>query len=144
MSSNNRNIEPAELLTLYWNYYQLHAEQRMKITELFIAVETVLFSVYAAMFGKNLSLSIIISIAIFIIGMICFFLDIRSTTLLHECRIAIRELESRFMPNYSQNMRLFTCVKNNEGILHFAKLIRGCYLSVSLAGILMIVIAVLA
>lgn len=144
MSSNSRNIEPAELLTLYWNYYQLHAEQRMKITELFIAVETVLFSVYAAMFGQNLSLSIIISIAIFIIGMICFFLDIRSTALLHECRIAIRELESRFMPNYSQNMRLFTCVKNNEGIIHFAKLIRSCYLSVSLAGILMIVIAVLA
>lgn len=144
MSSNSRNLEPSELLTLYWNYYQLHAEQRMKITELFIAVETILFSVYAATFGQSLSLALIISIAIFIIGMICYFLDVRSTMLLHDCRIAIRELESRFMPNYSQNMRLFTCVKNHEGLIRFSKLIRGCYLSVGLAGIVMIVIAILA
>lgn len=144
MSSNSRNLEPSELLNLYWNYYQLHAEQRMKITELFITVETILFGVYAAMFGKNLSLTLIISIAVLVIGLICYFLDVRSTMLLHDCRIAIRELESRFMPNYSQNMRLFTCVKNHEGIIHFARLIRGCYLSVSLAGIIMIIIAVLA
>ncbi len=144
MSSNSKNLEPSELLNLYWNHYQLHAEQRMKITELFIAVETVLFGVYAATFGQNLPLSIIISIAVLIIGMICYLLDVRSTMLLHDCRIAIRELESRFMPNYSQNMRLFTCIKNHEGLIHYARLIRGCYLSVSLAGIIMIVIAVLA
>ncbi len=144
MPSNSRNLEPSELLNLYWSYYQLHADQRMKITELFITVETVLFGVFAAMFGKNLSLMLIISIAVFIIGLICYFLDVRSTMLLHDCRVAIREIENRFMPNYSQNMRLFTCVKKHEGLIQFSKIIRSCYLSVSLAGIAMIIISVLA
>lgn len=144
MPSNSRNLEPSELLNLYWNYYQLHADQRMKITELFITVETVLFGVFAAMFGKNLSLMLIISIAVFIIGLICYFLDVRSTMLLHDCRVAIREIENRFMPNYSQNMKLFTCVKKHEGLIKYSKIIRSCYLSVSLAGIAMIIISVLA
>lgn len=144
MPSNSRNLEPSELLNLYWSYYQLHADQRMKITELFITVETVLFGVFAAMFGKNLSLMLIISIAVFIIGLICYFLDVRSTMLLHDCRVAIREIENRFMPNYSQNMRLFTCVKKHEGLIQFSKIIRSCYLSVSLAGIAMIIISILA
>jgi uncharacterized membrane protein len=144
MPSNSRNLEPSELLNLYWSYYQLHADQRMKITELFITVETVLFGVFAAMFGKNLSLMLIISIAVFIIGLICYFLDVRSTMLLHDCRVAIREIENRFMPNYPQDMRLFTCVKKHEGLIQFSKIIRSCYLSVSLAGIAMIIISVLA
>lgn len=144
MPSNSRNLEPSELLNLYWSYYQLHADQRMKITELFITVETVLFGVFAAMFGKNLSLMLIISIAVFIIGLICYFLDVRSTMLLHDCRVAIREIENRFMPNYPQDMRLFTCVKKHEGLIKFSKIIRSCYLSVSLAGIAMIIISVLA
>ena len=99
-SVGNNNVEPGELLELYWNYYALHAEQRMKILELFIAIETVLFGVVASEFtGGNFS-DRIIGLAVSIVALLCFWLDKRTTNLLHQCRVAMRALENDYMSGY--------------------------------------------
>lgn len=139
---NNKNIEPSELLSLYWNYYQLHAELRMKILELFITVETILFGVLAVQFGKNFYLTIIISVAISIIALVCFLLDIRSTTLLHHCRVAIRETEDKYMNSYPEKLKLFTNIKKHENLIQFSKLIRSCYIALGIAGVILAIISI--
>ena len=144
MSSDKKNIEPSELLSLYWNFFQLHSEQRMKIVELFITVETILFGVFAVQFGKNLFLSIIISAAVSLIALIFIRLDIRATNLLHDCRIAIRKTENKYMAEYPQEIRLFNNIKKNEKTLQFSKSIRACYITVCIIGVAMIFISIFA
>ena len=138
-SVEHNNIEPGELLELYWNYYQLHAEQRMKILEFFIGIETILFGVIASEIpGGNFS-DRIIALAISAIALICFLLDKRTTDLLHHCRIAIRSLEHDYMNRYPDNFKLFSKIKHKEGQLNYSKIIRCIYLFVCLIGAVIVI-----
>ena len=137
----HNNVEPGELLELYWNYYALHAEQRMKILELFIAIETVLFGVVASEFtGGNFS-DRIIGLAVSIVALLCFWLDKRTTNLLHQCRVAMRALENDYMSGYPNDFKLFSNIKHNEGKLNYSKIIRSIYLFVCLIGVVIIIIS---
>ena len=140
-SAEHSNIEPSELLELYWNYYELHAEQRMKILELFIAIETVLFGVFASEIPGGSFSDRIIALAISAIALLCFLLDKRTTNLLHQCRVAMRALENDYMSGYPDDFKLFSKVKHSEGKLNYSKIIRNIYLFVSLIGAVIIIIS---
>lgn len=57
MSTNS--IQPNELMEIYWNYYQLHAEQRFKILEFFITIEIVLIGGFVTVLQTNYVLAFV-------------------------------------------------------------------------------------
>ena len=127
--SNRCTVELDDLLSLYWNYYELHANQRMKVLELFIGVETVLFGVFATGLSNSIFFERIISLSISLIGLLCFLLNKRTTDLLHQCRVAIRTIENNYMRNYSNDLKLFSKIKQSDGMLNYSQIIRKIYLS---------------
>lgn len=141
ISPNHDNVEISDLLNLYWNYYELHANQRMKILELFIAIETVLFGVVATAISNNDFSDRIISLAISLIAFICFLLDKRTTDLIHQCRMAIRAIEDDYMNSYKDGFKLFSEIKKKEGKLNYSKVIRIIYLSIGLIGLILVIMS---
>ena len=59
------------------------------------------------------------------IAFVCYLLDLRTTNLLHDCRVAIRKLESEHMNEYADEYKLFSNIKKNEGVFNYSKVIRG-------------------
>lgn len=141
MGNKEKSIEPNDLLELYWNYYQLHAEQRFKILEFFISVEIVLFGTFTATIYEHPHIALVSGILASGVSLICYWLDKRTVELIHHCRIAIRTLEEKYMTSYPEESKLFTNVKNKEKVLNYSKLIRGAYLIVIFIGIIMIITA---
>jgi len=139
--SANSTVEINDLLSLYWNYYELHANQRMKVLELFIGIETVLFGVLATELSNNNFFKIIISLSISLIAFLCFLLDKRTTDLLHQCRVAIRSIENNYMNNYPDDLKLFFSIKQKDGLLNYSQVIRKTYLLISFIGLILIVIS---
>ena len=140
-SPNHDNVEIGDLLNLYWSYYELHANQRMKILELFIAIETVLFGVVATAISDNDFSDRIISLAISLIAFICFLLDKRTTDLIHQCRVSIRAIENDYMSNYAYDFKLFSAIKQKEGKLNYSKIIRIIYFSIGLIGLILLIMS---
>jgi len=107
----------------------------MKVLELFIGVETVLFGVFATGLSNSFFFERIISLSISLIGLLCFLLDKRTTDLLHQCRVAIRTIENNYMRNYSNDLKLFSKIKQSDGMLNYSQIIRKIYLSICLIGL---------
>lgn len=129
-----KQVDVNTLFEMYWTYYSLHSEQRMKILELFITLEIVLYGGFAVMLEKNSFFAVLAAGATVLVAFLCYILDKRTTDLLHHCRVSIRALEEHCMDGYEEKMRLFSNVKTKEGKINFSKIIRLVYVLVSIIG----------
>lgn len=134
----NADITTSDLLNLYWNYYEFHAGQRMRILELYIGFMTGLFGAYFAVQNINPRLATAAACAISAFSFIFYQLDVRTTNLLHACRLSIRKLEETCSGYYDDTLKMFTQVKNNESGFTFSCMLRFCYDATFIAGILLI------
>ena len=75
------------------------------------------------------------------IAFVCYLLDLRTTNLLHDCRVAIRKLESEHMNEYADEYKLFSNIKKNEGVFNYSKVIRGIYGIIIFVGIILVLVA---
>lgn len=107
-------LTPADLLTLYWNYYALHAGQRMKILEIYVGFMTPLLGAYAATFRTHPRIAMAAAFAVAGISFICFHLDTRIQNLMHICRIALRKLEDQQLGIAQSELKLFSEIKRME------------------------------
>lgn len=138
---NNRTIEANDLMELYWNFYGFHAEQRMKILEFFISLETALFGATFVAMEKMPSFTPFANVAIVIVSIVCYLLEKRTTDLMHTCRVAIRKLEEDELGTYDEKMKLFNQVKNTEKTNNYSKVIRSMYFIVAIIGVVMFIMA---
>ena len=122
-----------ELLSLYTSYYMHHADLRMKLFGEFISVEPALIGGYFGAYKlfKETSGAIFplcaLSIAMSFVAFLILCMDLRTTELLHQVRVALRTLEDTYEYTLPVEMRLFTSVKRNEHKLNFSFLSRVCY-----------------
>lgn len=130
-------IEPNELLNAYMSYYQLHAEQRMKILEFFITIESMLFGAAISTAERIPSVGIFAYIAVMIVSLICYLLDKRTTNLMHVSRVALRKLETSYMSVYPVKMHLFNQVKSREDKINYSRIIRLMYALVALIALVL-------
>ena len=86
--------EISEELTYAWNYFQLHAEQRLKTFNFYIVIMTLLIGAGYTLLSTQYS-----CIIVFIGGLISFFsfifwkLDIRNKELIYNSEECLREIE---------------------------------------------------
>lgn len=127
------HVELNDLLTIYWNYYEFHADQRLRILNYFITIEIVLFGAFFTtlqIFAQNQEIywpCYMVAGAISIIALISFLLDVRTTNLIHFCRIALRTFEQKYTSSLPREMQLFSYIKSSKVCISFSFLVRICY-----------------
>lgn len=122
---NSMNCD--KMLEIYWSYFQLHSTQRMKILDLFIKVQICLFAAYYYVDDQMYRLKYMCAITISVVGLLCYLLDRRTTDLIHHVRVIFRKYEKIKMAKCPDEMKLFTSIKKNEGMVNYSKIIRFVY-----------------
>ncbi len=127
------HVELKDLLAIYWNYYEFHADQRLRILNYFITIEIVLFGAFfttVQIFAQNQEIywpCYIVAAAISMIAFISFLLDVRTTNLIHLCRVALRTFEQKYTSTLPIEMQLFSHIKSGNVHISFSLLVRTCY-----------------
>lgn len=141
------HVELKDLLTIYWNYYEFHADQRLRILNYFITIEIVLFGAFFTtlqLFAQNQGIDwpcYIVAAAISMIAFISFLLDVRTTNLIHFSRVALRTFEQKYASSLPMEMKLFSHIKSSNVRISFSLLVRICYGFIIASGfVLMIMI----
>lgn len=139
--SNENSLDVSNLIDVYWSFFQLHSKQRMKILDMFIKVQLGLYAAYYALGSQFNNLRYMCAVAIAIVSLLCYFLDKRTTDLIHSARLVFRKIEKKYMRGYPKEMKLFTSVKNSEGIINYSRIIRLAYLLSFIVGIILLLVA---
>ena len=102
MSANNlpdNTIDDKALLEYYWNYFELHSNQRMQMINFYITVEVVMIGGLFTLinFDERIRFAeLFLSLAISFVSLIFWGLDIRTKSLIHRCEDCIEVLEMRY------------------------------------------------
>lgn len=139
--SNENILNVSSLIDIYWSFFQLHSKQRMKILDMFIKVQLGLYAAYYTLGNHFNNLRYMCAIAISIVSLLCYFLDTRTTNLIHSARVAFRKVEKEYMGDYPKDMKLFTSIKKSEGLVNYSRIIRFAYLLSFIAGLLLLFLA---
>ena len=114
------SVEAKDWLELYWNYFQLHAGQRMKLLEFYLLLITVLFgALYTVHFTKTTTgcaLEIIICIGITMISVAFLCLDYRTAQLVKYAEEAFRSTENNLINDDEESIksRLFSYAEKQD------------------------------
>lgn len=141
----NEHVELNDLLVLYWSYYEFHADQRLRILNYFITIEIVLFGAFFTtlqIFAQNQKINwpcYIVAGAISMIAFISLLLDVRTTNLIHLCRVALRTFEQKYTASLPVEMQLFSYIKSSKVRISFSLLVRTCYGFVIVSGFVLMI-----
>jgi hypothetical protein len=97
-----------------WNYFQLHAEQRLKTFEFYIVMATVLLSGYGVSLKENdlKPISVVLGILLTILSFVFWKLDVRNKQLIKNAEQVLKTIEKECIPESSENtfniLKLFT------------------------------------
>jgi len=88
-----------------WNYFQLHASQRLTTFKFYITISTIVFTGYVAILGVSFSpiLAILFGLILSLLSFIFWKLDSRNKQLIKNVEEALRYLES--LPDFSEGIQ---------------------------------------
>lgn len=141
----DEHVELKDLVTMYWNYYEFHADQRLRILNYFITIEIVLFGAFFTIlqiFAQNQGIywpCYIVAAAISMIALISFLLDVRTTNLIHFSRVALRTFEQKYTSSLPREMQLFSYIKSSNVRISFSLLVRVSYGFIIASGFVLII-----
>lgn len=112
MNDNNlpdNTIDDKALLEYYWNYFELHSNQRMQMINFYITVEVVMIGGLFTLinFDERIRFAeLFLSLAISFVSLIFWGLDIRTKSLIHWCEDCMEALEMRYKDVFEQKFLL--------------------------------------
>lgn len=88
-----------------WNYFQLHAEQRLKTFEFYIVMATVLLSGYGVSLKEDdlKPIGVVLGILLTILSFVFWKLDVRNKQLIKNAEQALKTIEKECIPESSGN-----------------------------------------
>ncbi|WP_228704709.1 hypothetical protein [Acinetobacter haemolyticus] len=90
---------------LLWNYFQIHSQQRMSIFNFYIVITIAMFSSFGFFLSEHVYIfGCLISILIIAVNFSFFKLDERTSFMLKEVEVKLREWESN---NIDEAYRIF-------------------------------------
>jgi len=140
-------VETREWLELYWNYFQLHSKQRMKLVQFYLSLITVLFGALYTVHFINITNSIVLEIIIcvgsIVISLAFLGLDYRTAQLIKYSEDAIKSIEELLFGESSQ-YTLFLYAeeqdKIHKGRTSYSRIIQGVECLVAFLGFVIILL----
>lgn len=96
-----------------WDYFQLHAEQRLKTFEFYIVIATVLLSGYVISLKEDnlIHIGIVIGILLIVLSFVFWKLDVRNKQLIKNAEQALKTIEDELISESNgdvpHNFKLF-------------------------------------
>lgn len=144
MDTQNSALNYKDWLDLYWKYFQLHSEQRIKMVQFYLSLIVVLFGALFTLHSMEtriITAEIGISIGIGIISLVFAVLDHRTSILIKDAENAIKAIEaSTFQNREDLPLKLFTYSEENDrGRIYFSysRCIRFPEFAISILGFIL-------
>lgn len=141
MGTQNNAFNYKEWLDLYWKYFQLHSEQRIKMVQFYLSLIVVLFGALFTLHSMEIRIvtaEVVVSIGIGVISLVFACLDHRTSMLIKDVENALKKLEAMTFPGREDMpLKLFTYSEQNDrGRIYFSysKCIRFSESAISVLG----------
>ena len=133
------------MLDLYWNYFELHSNQRMQMINFYITIEIVLIGAFFTLRLQKTSIlwaECLVALAIPFISFVFFLLDLRTKLLIKEAERCIKKLEVAFWGDAENEMKLFYSVDRRTAKCWirntYSRVFWLQFIAVSLVGLLLL------
>lgn len=116
MEEEQYKLTENDFLNILWNYFSLHANQRMQLLHFYILLETFLITGLLTLFqlnGEFKIFRIILSVAVVFFSFIFKGLDKRSKEMIKYSENAIRSIEKKYILRYNGDIMIF-CIEQEE------------------------------
>jgi hypothetical protein len=114
-----------------WNYFSLHASQRISLFNFFVVFSSLATTALVATFEKDIQahwLGIILGLLLICVSSIFYVLDRRVSSLIHHSENVLKHIESLFPQCNGQEEAVFRIFTNEATSTDSAKQNRRCHL----------------
>lgn len=152
-----KSLEESEFLHILWEYFSLHASQRIQMLNFYIILETFLLTAWLTLLQIDEKFNvprIIIGVAIIIFSIVFYALDIRTKSMIKLCEESLCKVESSYVSQFGKKYMVFNLEQESTGkerkknwfkrhFLSYSKLLLIIYSFFGLVGVLAIVMELL-
>ncbi|MGN0005549.1 MAG: hypothetical protein ACI37Z_06235 [Candidatus Gastranaerophilaceae bacterium] len=155
--NENRELRESDFLKILWDYFAIHANQRIQMLNFYIILETFFITGLLALFqfdGNLTVLRLILSLSIVFFSLVFYALDKRTKAMIKYAEDAIKTIEQKYTAKYSSKIMIFckeqekTMRERNsswfaKNFLSYSKLLNLIYLFFTIIGISGIIIEII-
>ncbi len=111
MEHNNNGLTESDFVKILWDYFAIHANQRIQILNFYIVLETFFITGLLTLFqldGELTLFRLVISIAIIFFSLIFYALDTRTKTMIKYSEDALKAIEQKNVTKYGADIMIFS------------------------------------
>lgn len=155
MSENKNETALAEnnFLEILWQYFSLHASQRIHMLNFYIVLETFLLTAWLTLLQVDTGFSfprIIIGLALILFSIVFYVLDVRTKSMIKLCEESLSRVEKNYIKQFGKKYMIFSLERENTAeerkksklkkwFLSYSKLLRVIYGFFALTGMLAVI-----
>lgn len=142
-------LKESDFLKILWDYFVVHANQRIQILNFYIVLETFFITGLLTLFqldGNLTAFRLILSVSIIFFSIIFFALDKRTKEMIKFSEEAIKTLEQKYVLKYGSEIMIFSKEQEKtlferrwswfaKKFLSYSKLFKMIYLFFTIIGI---------
>lgn len=157
MGKEEDKLTENDFLNVLWNYFSLHANQRMQLLHFYILLETFVITGFLTFFqlsGDFKAIRVLLSGSIIFFSLVFKGLDVRAKEMIKYSENAIRYIEKKYILKYNGDIMIF-CIEEEEtaharrenwltrNFLSYSKLFNCIYFFFTAIGFVCIVISLI-
>ena len=153
MNHSDTGLAESDFLKILWDYFAIHANQRMQILNFYIVLETFFITGLLTLFqldGELVAFRFTVCISIIFFSLIFYALDMRTKTMIKFSEDALKTIEQKNIAKYGNEIMIFSIEQEKtlyerrwnwiaKRFLSYSKLFRLIFLFFTLIGVLGIV-----
>lgn len=154
---NSTELNKSDFFKMLWDYFAIHANQRIQILNFYIVLETFFITGLLTLFQLNGELTVfrlLLSFAIIFFSFIFYALDRRTKEMIKFSEEALRNIEQKYVAQYSNKIMIFSIEQEKtlserrwswfaKKYLSYSKLFQLIYIFFTIIGVLGIIIEVI-
>lgn len=143
---------------ILWQYFSLHASQRIQMLNFYIVLETFLLTAWLTLLQVNVGFSfprIIIGFALMLFSVVFYVLDVRTKSMIKLCEESLSKVEKNYIKQFGKKYMIFSLERENTAeerkksklkkwFLSYSKLLCVIYGFFALAGMLAVIMELLS
>lgn len=111
MNQNNTSLMESDFLKMVWDYFAIHANQRIQILNFYIVLETFFITGLLTLFqldGELTAFRFMLCIAIIFFSLVFYALDTRTKTMIKFSEDALKAVEQKYIAKYGAEIMIFS------------------------------------
>ncbi len=111
MNHSDTGLTESDFLKILWDYFAIHANQRMQILNFYIVLETFFITGLLTLFqldGELAAFRFTVCIAIIFFSLIFYALDMRTKTMIKFSEDALKTIEQKNVAKYGNEIMIFS------------------------------------